>query len=118
MALILAARVWETTTTTGTGNITLAGAVTGYRTFGSVCADGDTIWYVIAGGSEWEEGLGTWGTGGILTRTRVKASSNGGALVNFSAGSKDVMATFPGSRSGMRDLIDVSAASIRNRIYY
>ena len=93
MAHISADRVQETTTTTGTGAITLAGAGTGYRTFASVMAASDTCYYTISGGAEWEVGLGTFNT--TLTRTTVYASSNAGAAVNFSAGSKDVFITAP-----------------------
>lgn len=97
MALILADRVLETSTTTGSGNFTLAGAITGFRAFSAVCANNDTAYYYISGvdGSgvptaEWETGLGTWGTGNLLTRTTVQASSNAGSAVNFSAGTKRV----------------------------
>lgn len=93
MAHISADRVQETTTTTGTGAITLAGAGTGYRTFASVMAASDTCYYTISGGAEWEVGLGTFNT--TLTRTTVYASSNAGAAVNFSAGSKNVFITAP-----------------------
>lgn len=93
MAHISADRVQETTATTGTGAITLAGAGTGYRTFASVMATNDTCYYTIAGGTEWEVGLGTFNT--TLTRTTVYASSNAGAAVNFSAGTKDVYITAP-----------------------
>jgi hypothetical protein len=93
MAHISADRVQETTTTTGTGAITLAGAGTGFRTFASVMAASDTCYYTISGGSEWEVGLGTFNT--TLTRTTVYASSNAGSLVNFSAGSKNVFLTAP-----------------------
>lgn len=88
MAHITADRVQETTTTTGTGAITLAGAVAGFRTFASVMAASDTCYYVIQGGSEWEVGVGTFNT--TLARTTVQSSSNAGALVNFSAGTKNV----------------------------
>lgn len=93
MAHISADRVQETTTTTGTGAITLAGAGTGYRAFASVMAASDTCYYTISGGAEWEVGLGTFNT--TLTRTTVYASSNAGAAVNFSAGSKNVFITAP-----------------------
>jgi hypothetical protein len=91
-------RVKDTTTTTGTGNITLAGsAPTGFRTFASAYTTGTNyIPYCIVGGSEWEVGLGTLSAGTTLQRTRVTASSNAGALVNFSAGTKDVFVTIPG----------------------
>jgi hypothetical protein len=97
MPLITADRVLETTTSTGTGPLTLAGAISGFRTFGSVCANLDTVYYsawaVDAAGQPtgaWECGLGTWGTGGVLTRTTVHSSSNAGAAVNFSAGTKRI----------------------------
>lgn len=92
MAHVTGDRVKETTTTTGTGAVTLAGAVSGFRAFSDVAANGDTVYYCIAhqSAAEWETGLGTWGTGGILTRTTVIASSNAGAAVNFSAGTKNV----------------------------
>lgn len=90
-------RVKETTTTTGTGTVTLAGAASGYRAFSAVAADTDIVAYTIAGTTEWEVGIGTWNTGGTLSRTKVLASSNSGALVSFSAGSKDVFCDFPAS---------------------
>ena len=92
MAYILADRVKETTTTTGTGAITLAGAVTSFQAFSAVCADGDTFHYAIQHQTlgDWEVGLGSWGTGGILTRTTVRSSSNAGATVSLAAGTKDV----------------------------
>jgi len=97
---ITADRVLETSTSTGTTALTLAGAVTGYRTFGSACANNDTcyysIWAVDAAGNptgQWETGLGTWATGGTLTRTSVHASSSAGAAVDFAAGTKRVAMT-------------------------
>ena len=100
MALVLADRVKETTTTTGTGAITLGGAATGFRAFSSVLANADTTFYTISGGSEGEVGLGTYATSGnTLTRTTVYASSNAGSAVNFSAGTKDVFITYPAGRS-------------------
>lgn len=98
MAHIWADRVKETSTTTGTGSLTLAGAVVGYRAFSAVCANGDTVCYAIAGRAvpaEWEVGLGTWSTGGLLARTTVYASSNAGAAVNLSAGNKEVYLAYP-----------------------
>ena len=86
-------RVKETTTTTGTGDITLAGAVTQYVAFSSRYSVGDEqIDYAIAGqtGSEWERGLGTYSATNTLRRDKVYASSNSDALVSFSAGTKDV----------------------------
>jgi hypothetical protein len=78
MALILADRVQETTTTTGTGAVSLAGAVTNFRAFSSVLSDQDTTYYAIVGSSVWEIGLGTYNTSGnTLSRTTVYATSSG-----------------------------------------
>ena len=97
MAHIIADRVVETTTTTGTGALTLAGAIAGYQAFSSVCSVGDTaecyIERVDAFGvptGEWETSVSTYSAANTLTRTTVVASSNGGAAVNFSAGTKRV----------------------------
>lgn len=93
-------RVKETTTTTSTGTITLAGAVAQFRAFQTAFAVGQVIQYAIVGqtGTEWEVGEGTLATTTTLTRERVIASSNAGALVNLSAGTKDVFATISGPR--------------------
>ena len=97
MAFVLADRVKETTTTTGTGTVTLLGASTGYQSFSAI-GNGNTTYYTIAGqtGSEWEVGIGTYTSSGTtLARTTVISSSNAGSLVNFSAGTKDVFVTYP-----------------------
>lgn len=91
-------RVLETTTTTGTGALTLAGAVTGFRAFSAVMTSpSDTCYYVIEAvdGSgvptgEWETGLGTYSAANTLTRTTVLESSNSGSVVTLSAGTKRV----------------------------
>ena len=86
-------RVKETTTTTGTGDITLGGAATRHVAFSSVFSVGDEqIPYVIEGqsGSEWEVGLGTYSASNTLRRDKIMASSNSGNAVNFSSGTKDV----------------------------
>lgn len=101
MALVLADRVKETTTTTGTGTVTLAGAVTGFQSFAAI-GDGNTTYYCIAGqtGGEWEVGIGTYTLSGTtLSRTTVLASSNAGALVTFSAGTKDVFCTYSAAKA-------------------
>ena len=101
MALVLADRVKETTATTGTGTVTLAGASVGFQSF-AVIGNGNTTFYTIAlqNGAEWEVGIGTYTSSGTtLSRDSVLASSNSGALVNFSAGTKDVFVTYPASYS-------------------
>ena len=101
MALVLADRVRETTTTVGTGTVTLAGAVTGYQSF-SVVGNGNTTYYTIAGQgtTEWEVGIGTYTSSGTtLARTTMLASSNSGSLVSFSAGTKDVWVDYPAGRA-------------------
>ncbi len=99
MTLIVEDRVRETSTTTGTGALTLAGAVTGFRAFSSVCTSpSDTCYYMIqavdANGvptGEWETGLGTYSAADTLTRTTPQRSSNANTAVNFSAGTKQVV---------------------------
>ena len=98
MAHVSEDRVLETSTTTGTGALTLAGAVTGFRAFGSVMTSpSDTCWYAIwaVDGSgnatgDFEAGLGTYSGANTLTRTTVLESSNAGAAVSFAAGTKYV----------------------------
>jgi hypothetical protein len=101
MAFVVKDRVKETTTTTGTGTITLAGAATGFQAF-SVIGDGNSTYYTIAGGSEFEVGIGTYtASGTTLSRDTILESSNSGSAVNFSAGVKDVFVTYPAERSVM-----------------
>jgi len=99
MALVLKDRVKETSTTTGTGTFTLLGAAAGFQSF-SVIGDGNTTYYTIDGGTEWEVGIGTYTLlGTTLSRDTVLESSNSGSLVNFSAGTKSVFCTYPAEKS-------------------
>lgn len=102
MALVIADRVKETSTTTGTGTLTLGGAATGYQTFGTAIGSGNTCYYAVTLDSAWEVGLGTVGTG-TLSRDTVLASSNSGSLVNFGAGTKEVFATYPAGKAVYKD---------------
>jgi hypothetical protein len=106
MAFIVKDRVKETTTTTGTGTVTLLGAATGFQSFSAI-GDANSTYYTIAAqtGTEWEVGIGTYTSSGTtLSRTTVLSSSNSGSLVNFSAGTKDVFVTYPASPSVNRSL--------------
>ena len=98
MALVVKDRVRETSTTTGTGTLTLAGAVSGFQTFSSAIGNANTTYYTITNGSEWEVGLGTVAAG-TLARTTILASSNAGSAVTFSAGTKDVFCTYPAGKA-------------------
>ena len=101
MALTIGDRVQETTTTTGTGTITLAGAKTGYQAASSVLSNADTTYYAIQHqtADEWEVGLGTYTSSGTtLARTTVISSSNSNNAVDFAAGTKDVFITMPASK--------------------
>ena len=100
MSLVLADRVRETTTSTGTGTITLGGAVTGFQSF-SVIGNNNTTYYTIAGTSQWEVGIGTY-YGGTLARDTVLSSSTG-SKIDFTAGSKDVFVTYPAGKSVNED---------------
>lgn len=93
-------RVRETTTTTGTGTLTLAGAVTGFQSFAAV-GNGNTCYYCVTDGTNWEVGLGTYTSSGTtLARTTVLASSNSNAAVSFAAGTKQVFVTSPAAWFG------------------
>ena len=103
MALVINDRVKETSTTTGTGTFSLAGAATGFETFVAGIATGNTTYYAIfnQGTTEWEVGLGTVtdATPDTLSRTTIYSSSNSDSLVDFAGGTKDVFCTLPASRT-------------------
>ena len=98
MALVIADRVRETSTTTGTGTLTLGGAVSGYRTFSSAIGNTNTCYYTITLGADYEIGVGTI-SAGQLARTTILKSSNSNNAVTFAAGTKDVFATYPGEKA-------------------
>lgn len=120
MALVVKDRVKETTTTTSTGTYTLAGAVTGFQSF-SVVGDGNTTYYTVTDGTDWEVGIGTYTLSGTtLSRDTILESSNAGSAVNWGAGSKDVFLTYPAEKAVTADgvnpftspvLIDVNSTS-------
>jgi hypothetical protein len=119
MALVLADRVREASTSIGTGALVLTGAISGYQAFSTAIGNTNTTYYGITntGTAEWEVGLGTV-SAGLLTRTTVLASSNGGAAVTFTTGTKDVFCTYPAGKSVNLDSADalvltgaISAAS-------
>jgi len=121
MAFVIADRVRETSVTTGTGSIALSGAVTGYQTFDAVLNTADTTFYTIAdqGGANWEVGIGTFTSPSTLARTTILSSSNGGSIVTFGAGTKDVFISLPASKTNVEDqpnLIEVNSASDALRI--
>jgi hypothetical protein len=103
MALVVNDRVRETSTTTGTGTLTLAGAITGFETFSTAIGNTNTTYYSIVNeNGEFEVGLGTVGAG-TLSRDTIISSSNSDAAVNFSAGTKDVFCTLPASKAVILD---------------
>jgi hypothetical protein len=107
-------RVKETTSTTGSGTITLGGAAYGFQSFSDVLSSGDTTFYAIVNGSSWETGLGTF-AGGTLSRDTVFESSNSGNLIDLSATS-DVYITYPASKSVYRnsnDQVVITSSGIR-----
>jgi len=105
MALIVKDRVQEISTTVGTGTLTLGGAVLGYQSFAAI-GNGNTTYYTIfdPAAYDWEVGIGTYTSSGTtLSRDTVLSSSNGGSLVSFASGTKNVFCTYPSERSVYRD---------------
>jgi hypothetical protein len=97
MALVLKDRVMETSTTSGTGVLSLDGAVDGFQSF-SVIGDGNTTYYTIVDGSDWEVGQGTYTASGTrLSRDTVLASSNSGSAINLAGNTANVFVTSPAS---------------------
>jgi len=103
MALVLADRVREGTNTAGTGTVTLTGAVTGFASFADQIGNGNTTYYTITDGTNWEVGVGTYNAG-TLSRDTVLDSSTG-SLVNFAAGFKDVFVTLPAEKAVSTDTL-------------
>lgn len=98
MALVLRDRVKETTSTTGTGTLTLTGASDGFQSF-SVIGDGNTTYYAIISGNDWEVGIGTYtASGTTLSRDTVLESSNSGSAINLTAAA-EVFVTYPAEKS-------------------
>ena len=105
MALIVADRVKEVTTTTGTGTYTLGGAVDGFQAFSAVTVDTDTVYYAITDDTDWEVGIGTiGGTQTTLARTTILSSSNAGSAVNWGAGTKNIFLTYPAEKAVYEDI--------------
>ena len=103
MALVVADRVKETTTTTGTGTYTLAGAETGFESFSAI-GDGNTTYYCCTDGTDFEVGVGTYtASGTTLARTTILQSSNSDAAVNWTDGTRDIFITQPADKAVFLD---------------
>ena len=104
MALVIADRIQETTTTTGTGAYTLAGAKDGFVSFAAV-GNSNTTYYACSDGTDFEVGIGTYSNlgSGFLTRTTILTSSNSNAAVNWGAGEKDIFVTLPADKAVIED---------------
>ena len=102
MALVVADRVQETTTTIGTGTITLAGAVSGFQSF-AIIGNANTTYYCVTSGADWEVGIGTYTSAGTtLARTTILASSAAGAAISL-AGTSNVFCVYPASKAVYED---------------
>ena len=103
MALVVADRVKETTTTTGTGTYTLAGAVTGFESFSAI-GNANTTYYCCTDGTDFEVGIGTYtASGTTLARTTILQSSNSDAAVNWTSGTRDIFCTQPAEKAVFLD---------------
>ena len=113
MALVVADRIKETSATSGTGTLTLAGASDGFRSFADI-GNGNTTYYAIVDSiaNTWEVGIGTYTLSGTtLSRDTVLSNSSGTtSQINFSANSKDVFVTYPSSKSVHENADDIAYA--------
>ena len=119
MALVINNRVRELTSTTGTGAVTLGGAVGGFQTFAAGIGNDNTTYYTISINSEneWEVGRGTLNSdSSTLTRTEVLESSNSDSAVDFSAGSKEVFCTLPAEKAVYLDAAGASVPALGGQI--
>lgn len=107
MALVVYDRVQETTTTSGTGSVTLLGAVSGFQSF-AVVGNSNTTYYTITDGAAWEVGIGTYSTSGpTLARTTVLSNSNGNTSpITLSGGLAQVFVTYTAEKSVNLDASD------------
>jgi hypothetical protein len=107
MALVVYDRVQETTTTSGTGSVTLLGAVSGFQSF-AVVGNSNTTYYTITDGAQWEVGIGTYSTSGpTLARTTVLSNSNGNTTpITLSGGLAQVFVTYTAEKSVNLDASD------------
>ena len=101
MPLRLANRVKESSTTTGSGTITLGGATGAYQTFSNALSNGDTTYYTVVNGDNWEVGLGIYSSN-TLTRDAVLSSSNSNNKINLN-GSSSVFIAYPSEKSVYKD---------------
>ena len=103
MALVLADRVKETTTTTGTATYTLSGAETGFESFGAI-GDGNQTYYCCTDGTNFEVGIGTYtASGTTLARTTILQSTNNDNAVDWGVGEKTIFCTQPAEKAVFRD---------------
>lgn len=112
MAFILADRVFETTTTTGTGTVNLDGAATGFQTFVAGVGDGNETYYVLEDGTDWEVGIGTVTSGSpnTLSRDTVLQSSNSDAAINWGSGTRNVFVSMPADKQPIVDKANTFSA--------
>lgn len=89
----LANRVKMTTSTVGTGTLTLGSAVSGFQSFAAGgIADGNVVYYVIEDGTNWEIGTGTYTSSGTTLSRTVQESNNSDSAITLS-GSAEVYIT-------------------------
>lgn len=107
-------QVHETTTSTGTGNLTLSN-VDGRKDFNTAFGTGGTnvFFYFLSHRStgEREVGKGHLSNSTTLVRDTVLESSNAGSLVNLSAGTIDVTSDYPAAFMSAPKGGDIASAS-------
>ena len=116
MALVVADRVKETTTTSGTGTYDLGGIVTGFQSFATAIGNTNTTYYACTDGNNYEIGIGTYAsTGNTLARTTILKSTNSNAAVNWGTSTKEIFVTYPAEKSVFKDASgDITGLTVNN----
>ena len=116
MALVVADRVKETTTTSGTGTYDLGGVVTGFQSFATAIGNTNTTYYACTDGNSYEIGIGTYAsTGNTLARTTILKSTNSNAAVNWGTSTKEIFVTYPAEKSVFKDASgDITGLTVNN----
>ena len=110
--VVLVNRAKMSTSTTGTGTITLGSAVAGFQSFADAgVSNGDVVRYVIGEGTNFEIGSGTYTSSGTtLSRTPSESSNSDNAITLGGAAEVFISATASDVGASINDVLALSIA--------